>query len=227
MRFYSGNVVGFNSAVSTTSDGIMYSVIDVNDKKGRKGIVKFGYDREYEVGLGSLILIEKKVGNIYKRSLHRIHFNYVNGRYVFDLIEFLEDKNIRYKLYKRYNLSEGCCGGYNTIISAYGEIVYGSNWCIDYREYYANINFWKRNHTMSINGKKVDSFLIDRDTAWQVTKEEALAWYQSLIEEARNYGYEELGQKLDELGINKNNHFLEIRFTDGTCVTGGVIYKKC
>lgn len=63
MRFYEGYVIGFRTAVYPIGD-VYYSVIDVYDAKGRQGLLRFGYDREHTLGLGSVIVIRYGIDEI-------------------------------------------------------------------------------------------------------------------------------------------------------------------
>lgn len=224
MRWYRGYVLGFSNAVSPVEENVVYSLINIWDKKGRHGIVKYGYDREYEVGLASVIEIQRKCGKEWKRRLYRIPFEYVNGRYEFDLPGFLKSKGIRYKLYKRYDLHGGCNAGYYVITSAYGEITYCSYRGPYDTDYNASISFYRKNATIQLDGKAVESVIINGETTPEIYGEEALAWYRSLIENPRDFTYEEFGRRLEKYGVSKNNYFLYIIFCDGTLVHGREVF---
>ena len=69
MRFYKGYVIGFKTAVNPVGD-VGYKVIDVRDAKGRQGKIKIGYDRDWTLGLGSIIVISRC---FYERTYGKIH----------------------------------------------------------------------------------------------------------------------------------------------------------
>ena len=224
MRFYKGYVIGFKTAVNPVGD-VGYKVIDVRDAKGRQGIIKIGYDRDRTLSLGSIIVISRKVKDVWKKKIYKIKFTREDGKYVFDLPEFLSSLNIKYKLYKRYDpYKENCEGGYETIICARGDISMGSDWCIDYTEYWDSVSFNEKRYSIKINGKQV-SYINNRRLTSQNDK--AIEWYKSILEKGSecDFSYEELGRIFDELGIKKSYSFLEIRFWDGELLSGNQIWK--
>lgn len=218
MRFYKGYLLEFSSAVSPIDDNVSYYVLDVPGKNNRKGIIKFGYEREEEIGRGSVICIEKRVNHVWKRYIRKIHFQHVNGRYEFDLLDFLHEKGIRYKLYKRYDLYESCRSS-DMIISAYGEVYYGC--CHGYSEihyggkYYCSIHFYKKDHMITVDGKKVMGIYILSKDSNKIFEEPALEWCQQMIEQAGEYSSEGIKAKFDELEINKDSVSFQIVFADG------------
>ena len=112
MRFYEGYVLGYINAVCPLDDNVSYRVVDVRDARGRRGIIRFGYEREDTIGLGSIIVIVRKIGNTWKRRIYKMKFSREEGKYIFDLPDLLRSKGIKYKLYKRYTLSGGYCMGF-------------------------------------------------------------------------------------------------------------------
>ena len=224
MRFYEGYVLGYINAVCPLDDNVSYRVVDVRDARGRRGIIRFGYEREDTIGLGSIIVIVRKIGNTWKRRIYKMKFSREEGKYIFDLPDFLRSKGIKYKLYKRYTLSGGYCmgGGYNTIICARGDIVMGLDY---YSEYSESVYFREKRHSIKINDKKVSLIYRSRLTSYD---HKIIDWYKSLLEKGDelNLSYEELGQMLDELGIEKTDSDLEIHFSDGESVTGDKIWGK-
>ena len=226
MRFFKGYVIGFINAVWPLSKDVTYRVIDIPDVRGRKGTIIFGFDRKYSVGLGSVIVIGTKVGKNWKQRIYKIKFNYKAGNYEFELPAFLTSKGIKYKLYKRYDLFDGCMGGgYNIIICKNGEICTFSERCFDYSEYKAYVCFCEKRYSIKINGKKVRD--INISSLWPFN-DKLIEWFESLLEKSGecDFTYEELGRKLDELGIDKTSKFLEYSFWDTETVTGAKIWRE-
>lgn len=132
-----------------------------------------------------MICIEKRVNHVWKRYICKIHFLHVNGRYEFDLSDFLHEKGIRYKLYKRYNLYESCRSS-DMIFSAYGEVSYGC--CYGYSEvhyggkYYCSIYFHKKDYMITVAGKRVMGIYILSKDSNKIFEEPALKWCQQRIE---------------------------------------------
>ena len=71
MRFYEGYVLGYINAVCPLDDNVSYRVVDVRDARGRRGIIRFGYEREDTIGLGSIIVVVRKIGSTWKRRIYK------------------------------------------------------------------------------------------------------------------------------------------------------------
>lgn len=217
MRFYKGYMYDIWTAVYPEKDGICYQIMDVWDDKSHKpAFIKVGYDRELKVkDNAKLLWTENK-----KDKVVSIPFVKEDGRLVFDLPAYLKERKVKFKLYKKRT---NCAGDswykvvYQAIVSSAGEIAWGSDWCIDYREYWLNITYQKNYPEME--GRRVKQICIDRETN-HMDREEILTWFQNSMEEKKKITYADLGKILEQWGLRKESPFMEIRFRDGSRVTG-------
>lgn len=222
MRFYEGYVLGYINAVWPVDDNVSYRIVDVRDARGRRGIIRFGYEREDAIGLSSIIVINRKIGKTWKKRIYKMKFIREDGKDIFDLPDFLRSKGIKYKLYKRYTLTGGYClgGGYNTIICARGDIVMGLDYFSEYGE---SVSFAEKRYSIRINGREVSYINRSRLTSYN---RKAVDWYKILLEKGAEFdlSYEELGQVLDDLGIDKTDSCLEFQFWDGETISGDKVW---
>lgn len=221
MRFYEGSVYDVWSAVYPEKKGVWYQVLDVrDDKKHKPAYIKLGYDRELKVkDNAKLIWTENKLDKVVS-----IPFTKEDGRLVFDLPAYLKERKIKFKLYKRLT---NCAGdswdmiAYLAIVCSAGVIGWGDDWCIDYREYWMNITYQK--NYPELDGKRVKQFRFDRNTS-HLDTEEILSWFKDTLEHRKKLSYQEFGEQIDRWGLWKESYFNEIRFCDGSSITGDKIW---
>ena len=226
MLFYRGYIYDVWTAVYPVSKGISYRILDVRDNRKRKtAYIKCGFDRMLQVTEKARLIM--RIG--LKTKIIKIPFEKAEGRMTFDLAKYLSDNSIRYKIYKREG--KNCAGdkwnemAYELSICKNGEILWGSDWCIDYREFWINIIYTK--NYPCIGGKELSKFVIQREIN-RMDSEDIRNWFENSMVERINITWKELGAILDELGIHKTNHFFDIYFRDGTSLRGSEIdWEEC
>lgn len=215
MRFYKGMTYNFTTAVRPVGE-FRYEILDVAASDGKTGCVLYGFDREHIVGAASRIILNRKINGRWKKRIIKIPFERKNGKFVFDLPDYLKKNGLKFKLYKREKLYEGGCTASHDpcIYCKNGSISWGSNWCVDYSEYWLSVDYNSSYSGMEINGKKVEWISFDRETHWTDTPE-ILEYFMKTLEEPQNLSYKEFGKVLDELHLHKENHFLRICLNNG------------
>ena len=222
MRFYYGPVYDVGSAVKLTDKGVYYYIQDIkNDKKQCPTYVKCGLDRELRVGNEARLILY----NEGKQKIIKIPFEKdESGRFIFDLPAYFDQIKLHYKIYKRP--ATDCHGNrwnWESFVADFckdGTIMWNSFSCIDYVEYLFSAEYKKR--LLFVDGKPVQKISIDRAVRDMNTKA-VREWFEESYGEEKRFSYKEFGDIFDSLGINKENHFLEIRFFDGTRVSGSKI----
>lgn len=218
MRFYEGVVYDVRLAVWPTATGVDYHILDRKSKK--KAFLKCGLDREIRVGDQAVLVLYKGK----KQKVIKLPFVKENERLVCDLPAFLEQNGVRYKIYKKPGTN---CGGkywdsisYREIACKNGELQWGSDWCVDWRNYWIGIRY--NNSFPIIGGKKVAGlrFLME---SYHAESEETLEWFKKSMEEQVVLTWHELGQVLDKLGLSKDTSFFDIQFCDDSIIEGNKI----
>ncbi len=216
MRFYEANVYDVWCAVWPKQEGICYQVMDVLDnKKHKPAYIKLGYDRELKVkDNAKLLWTENK-----KDKVISIPFTNEDGRLVFDLPAYLKERKVKFKLYKKLTN----CGGdswdqvaYTAIVSSAGEICWGSDWCIDYREYWMNVTYQK--NYPELDGKRVKQFRFDNHITHLDTVE-ILSWFKDTLETCKKITSEEFRKQVEQWGFGAESPFIIIRFCDESIIT--------
>lgn len=217
IRFYEGLVYDVWLAVWPTEKGVSYHILLRRELEGREAFLKCGFDRELQVNEHTMLVLERGK----KRKVMRIPFAKVEGRLVCDLPEFLKQLGVRYKLYKR---PERNCGGctwdsisHSEGVCKNGELWWGSDWCIDWREYWLGIQY-NANFPV-IDGKKVLRIRFWSES-YKAESEETLTWFKNSMAEQVTMSWKEFGQVLDKLGLRKESPFLFIYFCDGSETDG-------
>lgn len=219
MRFYKGVTYSFKSAVFPIGD-YSYEILDVESPDGKSGFLLFGYDRERKIGAASRIIISRKVGGEWKDRIYKIPFVRENKRLVFDLPQYLKENGLRYKLYKRFSLYERCISDGCTpqIYCKNGNISWGSEWCVDYSEFWLSV-YYAPHFGTKIGGKKVKWLRFASETN-RTDTDAILDCFSKSMEQSQNLSYSEFGKILERIGLHKENHFFEIQFYDGSSVCG-------
>lgn len=212
MRFYEGTVYSLSGAVSTS--GCDYSFLDI---PGKNTIyVHFGYDRFFEIGEKSRLLITtKNAKDEWNEKQVKIPAVVRNGRLEFDFPAYLKSQGIRYKLHKRYNFYDGCSTNCRLIVCKKAEI------CI-FRSMYdctgINVVFFTRD--LKIGGKavkKIEQYMID-------STDEAEAFLKENLEKKADLSFAKLGALLDSIkDVRKESSWFEITFADATRLWGSEI----
>lgn len=212
IRFYEGLVYDVRLAVWPTEKGVYYHILHRREKGGRVAYLKCGFDRELQVNEHAKLVLERGK----KRKLMSIPFVKEEGRLVCDLPEFLKQLGIRYKVYKRPDRNCGGCTwdsiSYSECTCKNGELWWGSDWHIDWREYWLGIAY--RANFPVIGGRKV-AIIRFWSEGYRAESEETLEWFKHSMEEQVTMSWKEFGQVLDDLGLQKRSLFLMVSFCDG------------
>ena len=221
MKFYKGYMYDVWTAVYPEEEKVRYQILEVKSwKKRRSAYIKVGYGRELEVNNNAKLLwMENK-----EHKIIDIPFTEEEGRFVFDLPEFLTKRNIPFTLQGkttnciREPWNRVACPG---IISSAGLICWGGEARINEYEYWLSVSY-QRNYP-EIGGRSVECFRFDRKTS-HMNMPEILLWFQNSMENRVQMTYEELGELFSGWGIDKESLYTEIRFYDGSCATGNDIW---
>lgn len=215
MRFYEGVVYDVGLAVGPRADGVYYHILDRKSEK--RAFLKCGQGRELRLGDRAVLVLYKGK----KRKIMKLPFTKEGERLVCDLPEFLEQCGVRTKVYKR---PERNCGGdywdsisYSECVCKNGELWWGSDWHIDWREYWIGICY--NGNFPIIGGKKV-SRLRFWSESYHAESEETLEWFRQSLGEQVTLSQRDFGQVLDRLGLRKESALFEITFCDESKITG-------
>lgn len=222
MRFYYGPVYNVGSAVKLTAKGFYYYIQNIkNDKKQCPAYVKCGLDRELRVGNEARLILY----NQEKQKIIKIPFEKdETGRLIFDLSAYFDQQKLPHKIYKYP--SPDCHGNrwnWESFLADFcknGTIMWNSISCVDYTEYSFSAEYPKK--LLFIDGNPVQKISIDR-ALWDMDTKEIREWFEASYQEEKRFSFKEFGHILDSLGINKENHFLEIQFLGGMQVSGSKI----
>ena len=217
IRFYEGLVYDVWLAVWPTQKGVNYYILHQRGLGGREAYIKCGFDRTLWVNEHAKLILERDK----KRKIISLPFVKEEGCLVCNLPEFLKKQGVHYQVYK---CPKRNCKGYawNSIsysecVCKNGELCWGSDMHIDWREYWLGIYY---NAGFPIfNGKKVSRIQFWSE-GQQAEEKQTLEWFKSTIVEQVTMSWKEFGQKLDTLGLRKESPFLEITFCDGTMLKG-------
>lgn len=221
MRFYRGYAYEVWTVVYPVTKGILYQILEVRDKgKTKKAYVKCGFDRMLEVTENARLIMY--IGK--KNKIIKIPFEKIEGRMIFDLGKYLSDNNISYRIYKR---DQKTCTGdtwndraYELSICKNGEIMWGSDWCIDYSEFWMTIKY-KKNY-LCVEGKEISKINVWGAIS-RLDSEDMHSWFENSMVEKINMTWKELGTILDKWEIHKDNIGFMITFRDGTELSGNKI----
>ena len=220
IRFYEGFVYDVRLAVWPDEKGVDYHILRTREWDGRAAFLKCGFDRELRVNEHTMLVLERGK----KRKVMRIPFVKEEGRLVCDLPEFLKQLGISYTLYKRPQRNCGGCAwdsiSHSECVSKNGELWWGSDWHIDWREYWIGIQY-------NANFPVIDGKKVLRIRFWseghKAEAEETLAWFKQTMEEQVTMSWKEFGVEIDHLGLRKDSPFLIITFCDGSEVKGNQV----
>lgn len=216
MRIYRGNIYDVSSAVYPLDSKVSYTIMDVkNIPKNEDAFVLCGYNRELKVSNSARLIRNQKV--------IKIPFERSEGRLLFDLPKYFEEKQIRYKLLKRGNLA---CHetwdriAYASSICKNGEIAWWSSPFGDYNEYGMNIDFF--HNILRIDNKVVSNITVNRETNYLISNH-MLEQFEALLQEKRDLSWKQFGRILENLNIHRDNPYLDIRFSDKTHISGNKV----
>ena len=214
MRFYEGHIYSLSSAVWPETQDFYCEFLHISSPK--TAYIGYGYDRYFEVGSASKMILHFKTDNgKFNRKIRNIPFENVEGRMVFDYPAFLGTLGIKYKLYKRCDFYGADDSNYHMIYCKNAEITSGSYREIDYTVYWLGVNY--RQPLLYLDGKKVTYIQVNSTRPFT---EQAEAFVKEHLEEKRELSYTEFSEICSRFKVRPDSHDNQIRFSDGTIIYG-------